>query len=104
MKVPILKFKDLDEMLDFNLENQDMIHSKTFQLLKKEWSKNKKCVDLDLFEIYLTEDPDLTKVTLSIFSNEWLKALNLGLQHFEDKEDYTMCDKINKLLTTIETN
>lgn len=104
MKVPILKFKDLDEMLDFNIENQDMIHLKTFETLKREWIKNKIYKDVELFKIYLTDDPELVSLTLCIFSDEWVKALNVGLKHFENKEEYEICNKVNELLISIKNN
>jgi hypothetical protein len=104
MKIPILKFKDLDEMLDWEIQNKSIIYTQTFKTLKREWDKNKARIDIDLYEIYLTEDEDLTMVTLSTFEDEWEEALTESLIYFENEEEYDMCQKINELLITIQNN
>lgn len=102
MKPKKLRFRDLEDFMDYNEENQDVIHLETYKVLKREWTKRKKCVDVDLFEIELTDDPEMEEVILNVLSEEWIKALELGLDYFEEKEEYETCSQINKLLKTIK--
>jgi protein-arginine kinase activator protein McsA len=71
MKAKQLKFKDLDELMEFN-ENQVR--------------------DIHLYNIILT-----------IHSNEWVKALELGLEYFVEQEEYETCAHIRNLLIKIKT-
>jgi hypothetical protein len=50
MKAKQLKFKDLDELMEFNENQVRDIHLHTFKFLRCEWNKNKKTSDIDLFQ------------------------------------------------------
>jgi len=99
-----MTLKDLDEAIDFQLNNKKLIYTQTFKSLKKEWNKNKKFSIVDLFQINLSEDEDLEEIILTVMPDEWVEALMLGLEYFEEYEDYSMCSEINKLLTEIKNN
>ena len=103
MKAKQLKFKNLDELMEFNEDQVRVIHLHTFKFLRQEWNKNKKFSDVDLFNVDFEDDEEFENIILTIHSNEWVKALELGLEHFESTENYEMCSKIHTLLETIKT-
>ena len=45
MKAKQLKFKDLDELMEFNEEQVRDIHLHTFKFLRQEWNKNQILLD-----------------------------------------------------------
>ncbi len=104
MKISKLKFGDLEGLMEYTENNPDVIHNQTFDLLSKTWGKKKKFVDVDLFLIEFSNDPELEEVILTVYKEEWIKALEMGLEFFEEKEEYEQCSKINELLITIKTN
>lgn len=102
MKPKKLRFREVEDLMDFHETNQGVIHLETFRVLKREWTKRKKCVDVDLFEVELTDDPEMEEVILNVLSEEWVKALEMALEYFEEQEEYEQCAPISKLLTTIK--
>ena len=52
----------------------------------------------------LTDDEELDEAVLNVEAFEWELALEMGLKFFEKEEEYEMCAKVNKLLTTIKNN
>ena len=102
MKPKKLRFRELDDYFTFSERNPSHIHLETFKVLKREWTKRKKCVDIDLFEIELTDDIEVTEMTFNVLKEEWVEALQLCLEHFEEREEYEMCTPINKLLISIK--
>jgi hypothetical protein len=104
MKIKQLTFRDLDEMMEYNENHSEKIHEQTFKSLKYEWNKNKKTVDTDIFQIFFEDDEEYEDMLLTIYANEWEHALEIALEFFENIENYEMCAKINKLLTSIKKN
>ena len=104
MKIKQLIFRDLDEMMEYNENHSEKIHEQTFKSLKYEWNKNKKTVDTDIFQIFFEDDEEYEDMLLTIYANEWEHALEIALEFFENIENYEMCAKINKLLTSIKKN
>ena len=104
MKIKQLTFRDLDEMMEYNENHSEKIHEQTFKSLKYEWNKNKKTVDTDIFQIFFEDDEEYEDMLLTIYTNEWEHALEIALEFFENIENYEMCAKINKLLTSIKKN
>jgi hypothetical protein len=102
MKPKKLRFREVEDLMEYNEQNQGYIHLETFRVLKREWGKHKKCVDVDLFEVELTDDPEMEEVILNVLSEEWVTALEIGLEYFEETEEYEKCAPINKLLKTIK--
>ena len=102
MKAKQLKFKDLDELMEFNEEQVRDIHLHTFKFLRQEWNKNKKFSDVDLFNVDFEDDEEYDDIILTIHSNEWVKALELGLEYFVEQEEYEMCSQIRNLLIKIK--
>jgi hypothetical protein len=102
MKLKTLKFKDLDEMMEYNENHSDTIHEHTFKVLRNEWNKNKKKTDIDIFNVLFEDDEEYEDMLLTVYSNEWEKALEVALGYFEENEKYELCSKINKLLTEIK--
>jgi hypothetical protein len=102
MKPKKLRFREVEDLMEFHEVNQGVIHLETFKVLKREWTKRKKCVDVDLFEVELTDDPEMEEVILNVLSEEWIKALEMALEYFEDNEQYETCSQINKLIKTIK--
>jgi hypothetical protein len=103
MKAKQLKFKDLDELMKFNENQIRDIHLHTFKFLRYEWNKNKKFSDIDLFNIDFEDDEEFDDITLTIYSTEWIKALELGLEYFVEQEEYETCAHIRNLLIKIKT-
>lgn len=102
MKAKQLKFKDLDELMEFNEEQIHNIHLHTFKFLRQEWNKNKKFSDIDLFNVDFEDDEEFENLILTIHSNEWIKALELGLDYFVEQEEYETCSHIRNLLIKIK--
>jgi len=102
MKIKELIFNNLDELMEFNEEYVHEIHLHTFKFLRQEWNKNKKCNDVDLFHVTFKDDLEYDDMILTIYSTEWVKALEVGLDYFVDKEEYELCAQIIKLLTKIK--
>ena len=103
MKAKQLKFKDLDELMEFNENQVRDIHLYTFKFLRCEWNKNKKFSDVDLFNVDFEDDEEFDNIILTIHSNEWVKALELGLEYFVEQEEYETCAHIRNLLIKIKT-
>jgi hypothetical protein len=104
MKIKQLTFRDLDEMMEYNENHSDQIHEQTFKSLRKEWNKNKKTSDVDIFQIFFEDDEEYEDMLLTVYSNEWVNALDIALIYFEEKENYELCSQISKLLTSIKKN
>jgi hypothetical protein len=102
MKAKQLKFKNLDELMVFNEQQVHVIHLHTFKFLRYEWNKNKKFSDIDLFNVDFEDDEEFEDITLTIYSNEWIKALELGLEYFVEQEEYETCAHIRNLLIKIK--
>jgi hypothetical protein len=103
MKAKKMTLRDLDELIDFSENEPEQIHLQTYKMLNQEWNKNKKFSIVDLFVVELTDDEEMEEVILTVQENEWERALELGLEHFEESENYEMCAKVQKLLETIKT-
>jgi hypothetical protein len=103
MKAKQLKFKDLDELMEFNENQVRDIHLHTFKFLRYEWNKNKKFSDIDFFNVDFEDDEEFENIILTIHSNEWIKALELGLEYFVEQEEYETCAHIRNLLIKIKT-
>jgi hypothetical protein len=103
MKAQKMTLRDLDELIDFTENEPEQIHNQTYKMLNQEWNKNKKFSIVDLFVIELTDDDEMEEVILTVQDHEWEPALELGLEHFEESENYEMCAKVQKLLETIKT-
>jgi hypothetical protein len=101
MKAKKMTLRDLDELIDFSENEPEQIHLQTYKMLNQEWNKNKKYSVVDLFIVELTDDEEMEEVILTVQENEWERALELGLEHFEESENYEMCAKVKKLLETI---
>ena len=102
MKADKLTLNQMDDVIKFSEDNEKLIYTKTYEMLKYVWGKKHKHVDVDLFVILLKLDPDLTEVSLTVYKNEWEKALELGIKYSETQEEYEMCSQIMELLTTIK--
>lgn len=102
MKLKTLTFRDLEEMLEYSENHSDQIHLQTFKSLRYEWNKNKKTTNVDIFKIFFEDDEEYEDMLLTVYSNEWEKALEKALEYFETKEEYEICLKINKLLILIK--
>jgi hypothetical protein len=102
MKAGKLNLDQIDDVIKFSEDNEKLIHTKTYEMLNYVWQKKHKQVDVDLFIVLLKRDPDLTEVSLTVYKNEWEKALELGIKYFETQEEYEMCSQIMELLTTIK--
>jgi len=102
MVIKQLKFKDLDGLLEWHDNQVFDIHLQTFKCLKNEWDKNQKTSDIDIFKIDFEDDEEYENVILTIYSKEWNKALELGLEYFIEQEEYEMCSQIKNLLTKIK--
>ena len=103
MKAKQLKFKDLDELMEFNESQVRDIHLHTFKFLRCEWNKNKNFSDIDLFNVDFEDDDEYDNIVLTIYSNEWVKALEIGLDYFVEQEEYETCAQIRNLLIKIKT-
>ena len=95
--------KDLNALIEFSENEPEQIHLQTYKMLNQEWNKNKKFSIVDLFVVKLTDDEEMEEVILTVQEDEWERALELGLTHFESAENYEMCSKVKKLLETIKT-
>jgi hypothetical protein len=104
MKPIKLKMKDMDSVLEYTTDNPAVIHHQTYKMLNWVYSKKKKPVSIELLVIELTDDEELDEAVLNVEAFEWELALKMGLKFFEEQEEYEMCAKVNKLLTTIKTN
>ena len=51
----------------------------------------------------LLSDDEFENIILTIHSNEWIKALELGLEYFVEQEEYETCAHIRNLLIKIKT-
>jgi hypothetical protein len=102
MKVKQLKFKNLDELMEFNKYQVRDIHLHTFKFLRQEWNKNKQFSDVDLFNVDFEDDEEYDNIVLTIYSTEWVKALELGLEYFVEQEEYETCAQIRNLLIKIK--
>ena len=103
MKAKKMILKDLNALIEFSENEPEQIHTQTYKMLNQEWNKNKKFSIVDLFVVELTDDEEMEEVILTVQEHEWERALELGLEHFEESENYEMCAKIKKLLETIKT-
>jgi hypothetical protein len=103
MKAKKMTLRDLNELIDFSENEPEQIHLQTYKMLNQEWNKNKKYSVVDLFVVELTDDEEMEEVILTVQEHEWERALELGLEHFEESENYEMCAKVKKLLETIKT-
>ena len=101
MKTKKLTLRDTDELIDFTENNPEVIHIQTYEMLNHLWKKSKKISMVDLFIVTLTDDEEMDEVILTVNEDEWSPALEMGLVYFEEVEDYEMCNKIKKLLETI---
>lgn len=102
MKPKRFRFREFEDFMDFNEKNQGFIHFETFKALKRKWTQHKKFVDVDIIEIELTDDEEMEEIILNVLSEEWIKALEMGLEYFEDVEEYEKCIPINSLLKSIK--
>lgn len=102
MKAKKMTLRDLNEFLEFSENEPEQIHIQTYKMLNQEWNKNKKLSMVDLFVVKLTDDEEMEEIVLNIQENEWERALELGLEHFELTENYEICSKVLKLLETIK--
>lgn len=102
MKIKQLRFRDLDGLMEYNETKPEEVHLHTFKFLRQEWNKNKKTTDLDIFNVTFDDDEEYDTIILTINSNEWVKALELALNYFVEKEEYEMCSQIKDLLTKIQ--
>lgn len=102
MRVKELKLKDLDELIEYYESYPSDIHLHTFKFLRYTWNKTKIISDVDLYRINFEEDEIYDSLSLTIYSNEWNKALELALNFFEKQEDFNTCYKIKSLLTQIQ--
>jgi hypothetical protein len=102
MKAKQLKFRDLDELMEFNEQKVRDIHLHAFKFLRYEWNKNKKTSDIDLFNVDFEDDEEFDNIVLTIYSTEWIKALELGLEYFVEQEEYETCAHIRNLLIKIK--
>jgi predicted nucleotidyltransferase len=102
MKAKQLKFKNLDELMEFNEDQAHDIHLHTFKFLRQEWNKNKKFSDIDLFNVDFEDDEEYDNIVLTIYSTEWVKALELCLEYFVEQEEYETCAQIRNLLIKIK--
>jgi hypothetical protein len=97
-----IKFKDLDELMEFAEDKAEVIHLQTFKSLRREWNKTKQKNEVDIFKVLFEDDIEYEDMFLTIYSNEWDIALTKCLEYFELKEEYELCIKINELLTKIK--
>lgn len=102
MKIKQLKFKNLDALMEFNENQVRDIHLHTFKFLRQEWNKNKKFSDVDLFNVDFEDDDEYDSIVLTIYSTEWVKALEIGLDYFVEQEEYETCAQIRNLLIKIK--
>jgi hypothetical protein len=104
MKPIKMKMRDMDSVLEYTTENPSIIHHQTYKMLDWIYKKKKKPTSIELLVIELTDDEELDEAILNVEAFEWELALELGLKFFEEQEEYEMCTKVNKLLTTIKNN
>jgi len=97
-----LKFKNLEELIEFSNDKANIIYQQTFKSLRKEWNKTKQKSDIDIFKILFEDDIEYQDMLLTIYSNEWEVALIKSLKYFELQEQYELCADINKFLTKIK--
>ena len=102
MKLKELKLKDLDELIEYYESYPKDIHLHTFKFLRYTWNKTKIVSDVDLYRVLFEDDEVYESLRLTIYSNEWVKALELTLNFFENQEDFDMCHKIKTLLIKIQ--
>lgn len=102
MKPIEITLSNKNEMYNFGMTNLDIMHGQTFKMMNYVWNKTKSCGKLDLFIITLTDDIDINQAILTLDSNEWERALELALLHFELVENYEMCSKVIKLMKKIK--
>lgn len=102
MKIKQLKFKNLDALMEFNENQVRDMHLHTFKFLRQEWNKNKKFSDVDLFNVDFEDDDEYDSIVLTIYSTEWVKALEIGLDYFVEQEEYETCAQIRNLLIKIK--
>lgn len=102
MKVKELKLKDLDELIEYYESYPKDIHLHTFKFLRYIWNKTKIISDVDLYHAIFEDDEIYKSLMLTIYSNEWVKALELALNFFENQEDFDTCYKIKTLLIKIQ--
>jgi hypothetical protein len=104
MKPIKMKMRDMDSVLEYTTENPSIIHHQTYKMLDWIYKKKKKPTSIELIIVELTDDDELDEAILNVEAFEWELALELGLKFFEEQEEYEMCTKVNKLLTTIKNN
>lgn len=104
MKPIKMKMKDMDSVLEYTTDNPSVIHHQTYKMLDWVYKKKKQPTSIELLIIELTDDDDLDEAILNVEAFEWELALEMGLKFFEKTEEYEMCAKVNKLLTTIKNN
>jgi hypothetical protein len=104
MKPIKMKMRDMDFVLEYTTENPSIIHHQTYKMLDWIYKKKKKPTSIELIIVELTDDDELDEAILNVEAFEWELALELGLKFFEEQEEYEMCTKVNKLLTTIKNN
>jgi hypothetical protein len=97
-----LKFKNLEELIEFSNDKANIIYQQTFKSLRKEWNKTKQKSDIDIFRILFEDDIEYQDLLLTIYSNEWEVALTKSLKYFELQEQYELCNDINKFLIKIK--
>jgi hypothetical protein len=97
-----LKFKNLEELIEFSNDKANIIYQQTFKSLRKEWNKTKQKSDIDIFKILFEDDVEYQDLLLTIYSNEWEVALTKSLKYFELQEQYKLCADINKFLIKIK--
>ena len=101
MKAKKLTLRDTDALVEYTEAHPEVIHIQTYEMLNHLWKKNKKISMVDLFIVTLTDEEEIEEVVLTVNEDEWEEALEIGLVYFEEVEDYEMCNKIKKLLETI---
>ena len=79
MKLKELKLKDLDELIEYYESYPKDIHLHTFKFLRYTWNKTKIVSDVDLYRVLFEDDEVYESLRLTIYSNEWVKALELAL-------------------------
>ena len=97
-----LKFKNLEELIEFSNDKANIIYQQTFKSLRKEWNKTKQKSDIDIFRILFEDDIEYQDLLLTIYSNEWEVALTKSLKYFELQEQYELCNDINRFLIKIK--
>lgn len=102
MKPLKLKLTNMDSVIEYSITHKDVIYNQTFKMLRHAWNKSKSFSSVSLLVIDLEDDEDLDEAILTVEDDEWIKALEMSLEFFENKEEYEMCSKVNKLLQTIK--